>query len=99
MRCLSPPTPSHASLFTLRQPGKTDLSAYPVVHCVSLREVLVDALHLSHINFFSLDVEGAELEVLAAARPRLWRTHSPQVLRSFPFEHVQLDVIVVECGA
>jgi hypothetical protein len=38
-------------------PGKTDLSAYPVVQCVSLREVLAHTLHMTHINFFSLDVE------------------------------------------
>ena len=50
------------------------------VRCVPLRQLLAEA-GLRHVNFFSLDVEGAELEVLkvrAASRqetpppPRLW---------------------------
>ena len=51
----------------------------PVVHCMPLSAVLSrEGMH--HINFFSLDVENAEL----------------QVLKTLDFSLVRFDVIVVE---
>ena len=49
------------------------------VHCVPLQHVL-DYANISHINFFILDVEGGEMEVLS----------------SIHYESIIFDVIVVE---
>jgi FkbM family methyltransferase len=40
-----------------------DLSAHPVIQCLPLRNVL-ETVGITHFDFFSLDVEGAEFEVL-----------------------------------
>ncbi len=50
------------------------------VHCGPLKSYL-QALDIVHIDFFSLDVEGAEL----------------LVLQNFDFKAVTIDVIIVEC--
>lgn len=50
------------------------------VYCASLTEILLDTLGMSHINFWVLDVEGGEL----------------QVLYTVDFTKVSFDVIAVE---
>lgn len=50
-----------------------------VVDCVSLAQVLSKA-HVSHVNYFVLDVEGGELEVL----------------KSIHWHHVIFDVLCIE---
>jgi len=56
-----------------------DPSLLPMVPCLPLKDVLA-AHNVTHINFFSLDVEGAELSVL----------------ESMDFGRVSFDVIVIE---
>ncbi len=58
-----------------------DLHKMPSIPCVPLH-LLVNLFGISHINFFSLDVEGAELEVL----------------KSVDLLAVSFDVIVVEAS-
>ena len=49
------------------------------VLCILLFSIL-EAIGMTHINFFSLDVEGAELDIL----------------KTSPFEKVNIDVFVIE---
>ncbi|PRW61481.1 methyltransferase fkbm family isoform A [Chlorella sorokiniana] len=58
---------------------QVDASQLPAVACVPLM-FLLDSFNITHIHFWSLDVEGAELAVLEA----------------FEFDRVAVDVIVVE---
>lgn len=57
-----------------------DLQTTTVVNCHPMAEVLRIFPNMNHINLFSLDVEGAEYEVL----------------RSLDFKAVKFDLIVVE---
>lgn len=56
-----------------------DILNTPIVTCQPLHSVL-RKLDVQHIDFFSLDVEGAELEVL----------------QTFPFDFTSLGVVVIE---
>lgn len=56
-----------------------DVARLPAVACQPLSSVL-HKFNVHHIDFFSLDVEGAELEVL----------------QTFPFESTSLGVVVIE---
>ena len=49
------------------------------IHCLPLQQIL-DHINVTHINFFVLDVEGAELDVL----------------KSINFDKVMFDVVVIE---
>ena len=49
------------------------------VLCILLFSIL-EAIVMTHIHFFSLDVEGAELDIL----------------KTIPFEKVNIDVFVIE---
>ena len=51
----------------------------PIIPCVPLQRIL-DTLHIRHIHVFSLDVEGAEYEVLS----------------TLDFHRIKFDVILVE---
>ena len=57
----------------------TELAKIPEIDCVPLWSIL-DTTDIRHIDFFSLDVEGAELEVL----------------NSFPFDTVAVSIWCVE---
>ena len=59
--------------------GKKSLPDTSLVPCVPI-SMLLNMLRVRHINFFSLDVEGAELEVL----------------KTIDFKRVQFDVICME---
>ena len=59
-----------------------NFDAYPevnVVECIPLAHVLSKA-HVNHVNYFILDVEGGELEVL----------------KSINWHHVKFDVLCIE---
>ena len=59
-----------------------NFDAYPevnVVECIPLAHVLSKA-HVNHVNYFILDVEGGELEVL----------------KSINWHHVTFDVLCIE---
>jgi len=65
--------------FRERWHPNVDPTKLPLVPCLPLKDVL--AVHnVTHINFFSLDVEGAELSVL----------------ESMDFGRISFDVIVIE---
>jgi len=65
--------------FRARWHPNANIDAQPLVPCLPLADVF-DALGVLHVNFFSLDVEGAELAVL----------------RTVDFARVTFDVICVE---
>jgi len=70
---------SHLNFGEIAARKGISLTAVP---CVQLHDVFA-ALHITHINFFVLDVEGAELAVL----------------ESIDFERVRFDVICIETMA
>ena len=68
-----------ADSFKQQWHGKMAAQTPVSVQCLPLRDIL-PATGVTSIDYFSLDVEGAELSVL----------------QGFPFEHVAIDVIMVE---
>ena len=62
-------------------PGLDHVDALPIIPCHPLTNVL-PKLGVTHIDFFTLDVEGAEL----------------QVLQTFPFDSVTISVFCVEAS-
>lgn len=68
---------SHLGVIT----HKKKISGHTEVPCLPLYSIL-KALRVSHVDFFSLDVEGPELEIL----------------QTIPFDKITFDVLTVEFG-
>ena len=76
----------HSQLYNAGKPpgnlSSLNFDSYPkvrVVQCIPLSHILYKA-HVNHVNYFVLDVEGGELEVL----------------KSINWNHVKFDVLCIE---